>query len=271
LGNGETIFPYLLLFQADDKKDKIMSNAIQLRFLGCGDAFGSGGRLNTCFYVNAPSSNFLIDCGASSLIAMQDHGLTSDHIDTILITHFHGDHYGGLPFLLLDAAKQRKRKEPLTIVTPETGQKRIRQLMELLYPGTSSVMDELDLRLKTYKAYQTVATDALKVTGFPVIHSKEAYSHGLRIEVDDRVIGFSGDTCWTDELKSIAESADLLVCECNFFNTVMPNHVDYRTLEEKLPQLSARKIILNHLGDEMLANIDHVELSCADDGMTINM
>ena len=247
-----------------------MSN-LYLTFLGCGDAFGSGGRLNTCFFVEAPSTNFLIDCGATSLVAMQRHGLTTDDIDIILITHFHGDHYGGLPFLFLDAAKQRKRERPLTIVTPQGGYEKTRELIENLYPGTSGVMDELDLRFKSYRSYQSISVDSLKATAFPVIHSDEAMSHGLRIEINQHVIGFSGDTTWTDELKSIADGAHLFICECNFFGTETPNHLDYQTLQQKLPELNTDRVILNHLGDEMFNNIDKVDLTCAEDGMKISV
>jgi ribonuclease BN (tRNA processing enzyme) len=71
---------------------------MQLRFVGCGDALGSGGRFNTCFHVTGDSVNFLIDCGASSLPALKRLGIAREAIDLILITHFHGDHFGGLPF-----------------------------------------------------------------------------------------------------------------------------------------------------------------------------
>ncbi|MGH6753925.1 MAG: MBL fold metallo-hydrolase, partial [Bradyrhizobium sp.] len=74
---------------------------MQLQFIGCGDALGSGGRANTCFHVTGDSVNFLIDCGASSLPALKRLDVVSDSIDLILITHFHGDHFGGLPFFLL--------------------------------------------------------------------------------------------------------------------------------------------------------------------------
>lgn len=248
-----------------------MAAGVELTFLGCGDAFGSGGRLNTCFRVDAGSTRFLIDCGATSLVALHRHGLTSDDIDTILITHFHGDHYGGLPFVFLDAALQRKRERPLAIVTPEGGRDRTRRLMELLYPGTSWAMDRLDLRFHTFDSYQTVDLGALSVTAYPVLHSRQALSHGLRIAVEGRVIGFSGDTSWTDELANIAEGAHLMICECNFFETKTPNHLDYRTLEERLPELNADRIILNHLGNEMLDNLDRVSPSCAEDGMKVTV
>jgi ribonuclease BN (tRNA processing enzyme) len=74
-----------------------------LQALGCGDAFGSGGRFHTCFHVSARVVSFLVDCGASALIAMRRFGVDPNTIRTVLISHLHGDHFGGLPFLLLDA------------------------------------------------------------------------------------------------------------------------------------------------------------------------
>ena len=87
---------------------------MQLQFVGCGDAFGSGGRFNTCFHITGERANLLVDCGASSLVAMKRFGIARDDIDVVLITHFHGDHFGGLPFLVLDAQITGRRR-PLII------------------------------------------------------------------------------------------------------------------------------------------------------------
>ena len=73
---------------------------MRLQFLGSGDAFGSGGRFNTCMLVESEFGAFLIDCGASSLIAMRKYGIDPNRIDTVFISHLHGDHFGGLPFLI---------------------------------------------------------------------------------------------------------------------------------------------------------------------------
>jgi len=248
-----------------------MVERVQLQFLGCGDAFSSGGRFSTCFRVSAPSCRFLIDCGASSLLALHRHGLTSDDVDSILITHFHGDHYGGLPFLLLDAARQRRRQRPLTVVTPPGGEARTRALMEQLYPGMGTALEALDLRFIEYRAHQSTEVDGLVVTALPVTHSEAACSHGLRIGVDGRVIAFSGDTAWCEALPPLADGADLFICECTFLETGAPNHLDYRTLQRHLGELRARRIILTHLGEEMLANPDRVALTCAEDGMVLDV
>ena len=75
---------------------------MRLQFLGSGDAFGSGGRFNMCILVESEATRFLVDCGASSLIAMKRLGVSPNSIDTILITHLHADHFGGLPFFILN-------------------------------------------------------------------------------------------------------------------------------------------------------------------------
>ena len=64
---------------------------MRLQFLGCGDAFGSGGRFNTCFHVTNGLTQFLVDCGASLMIAIRRFGVEPNAIETIFITHLHGD------------------------------------------------------------------------------------------------------------------------------------------------------------------------------------
>jgi ribonuclease BN (tRNA processing enzyme) len=117
---------------------------MQLQFVGCGDALGSGGRYNTCFHVIGDRVNFLIDCGASSLPALKRLDIARNDIDLILITHFHGDHFGGLPFLLLDAQFTR-RTRPLVIAGPSGIETRLPQLMEVMFEHSSKTKQRFEL------------------------------------------------------------------------------------------------------------------------------
>ena len=92
--------------------------SVRVTFVGSGDSFGSGGRFNTCILVDAPGIRFCIDFGASSLIALERLDVPHNTIDTILLSHLHGDHCGGIPFLLVDAMLAAKRNRPLTIAGP---------------------------------------------------------------------------------------------------------------------------------------------------------
>src|SRR5262252_480018 len=83
---------------------------MELTFVGCGDAIGSGGRFNTCFHVQSAGSAFPVDCGSSALISMKRLAIDPSAIDSIFITHFHADHFGGLPFLVLDAQFSKRRR-----------------------------------------------------------------------------------------------------------------------------------------------------------------
>jgi ribonuclease BN (tRNA processing enzyme) len=95
--------------------------------------------------------------------------------------------------------------------------------------------------------------------------------HGLRVEYAGKVIAYSGDTEWTDTLVELATGADLFICECNFFDKRAPGHLDYRTLIEHRPQLNCERIVLTHMGDEMLAGVDDLELEAGADGVVIDI
>jgi ribonuclease BN (tRNA processing enzyme) len=83
--------------------------------IGSGDAFGSGARFRTCIALgtgNASSApHTLVDCGATSLVALRQHAV---ELNAMLISHLHGDHFGGLPLLILDG-QFRRRTSDLTV------------------------------------------------------------------------------------------------------------------------------------------------------------
>src|SRR5215467_6601294 len=115
------------------------SAGIRLRFLGSGDAFGSGGRFQTCLCLEGPDgSRALIDCGTTSLVAMKRAGVDPASIACVLLSHLHGDHFGGLPFLVLDGQFAR-REAPLIVAGPPGTRDRLTAAMEVLFPGSSGV------------------------------------------------------------------------------------------------------------------------------------
>jgi ribonuclease BN (tRNA processing enzyme) len=146
---------------------------MQLRFVGCGDALGSGGRSNTCFHVTGDSVNLLIDCGASSLPALKRLGIAREAIDLVLITHFHGDHFAGLPFLLLDAQFTR-RTRPLVIAGPEGIEARLTQVMEALFENSSKTKQRFELSVVALRPEETRSFGAVDVTPYPVVHGESA-------------------------------------------------------------------------------------------------
>src|ERR1041384_3872268 len=103
---------------------------MRLTVVGSGDAFGSGGRFNTCFHLATGERTVLIDCGATSLVALKAHGMDPNTIDAIVLSHLHGDHFGGIPFLMLDGQYLARRERPLLLAGPPGSAVRIPALME---------------------------------------------------------------------------------------------------------------------------------------------
>jgi len=244
---------------------------MQLQFVGCGDAFGSGGRLNTCFHVTGGRVNFLIDCGASSLPALKRLAIARDAIDLILITHFHGDHFAGLPFLLLDAQFTR-RTRPLVFAGPEGIETRLTRVMEALFEHSSTTKQRFDLSVVALKPGETQAFGAVKVTPFPVVHGLSGGPFlAYRVEAEGRVIAYSADTEWTEALIPAARNADLFIAEAYYYDKVVKNHLSLKTLEAHLAEIEPKRLILTHMSDDMLERLETLDYGAASDGMIVEI
>jgi ribonuclease BN (tRNA processing enzyme) len=110
---------------------------VTVTFAGSGDAFGSGGWYQACIHVRAPEAGpVLLDCGATSLSALKSLGLDPGEIAAVFVSHLHGDHFGGLPFLVLDG-QFSGRTQPLVVAGPPGIARRLSEAMECLFPGSS--------------------------------------------------------------------------------------------------------------------------------------
>jgi len=244
---------------------------MQVRFVGCGDAFGSGGRQNTCFHVTGTSVNLLIDCGASSLPALKRNGIVRNDIELILITHFHGDHFAGLPFFLLDAQFSR-RTRPLVIAGPEGIETRLTQVMEALFEHSSKTQQKFELSVLPLKPQETRSIGGVTVTPYPVVHGNSGGPFlGYRIEAEGRVIAYTADTEWTDTLVPLGREADLFIAEAYTYESNVRNHLSLKALEAHLAEIAPKRLILTHMSDDMLSRLDSLPYTAAHDGLIVDV
>jgi ribonuclease BN (tRNA processing enzyme) len=244
------------------------TEGVRVRLLGSGDAFGSGGRLQTCILVESNGDSCLLDCGASSLIALKRADIDPNGIGAILITHLHGDHFGGLPFFILDRQFSGCR-DRLRIAGPPGLQARLIEAMEIFFPGSSAAQRRFEIQCQELPEGVPASVGPFLVTPYEALHACGAPAYALRVEIDGRVVAYSGDTAWTERLVTAASGADLFVCESSFYDRQVPFHLDYATLMEHRSELDCRRLVLTHMSSEMLSHLPDLEVETAHDGLEI--
>lgn len=243
-----------------------------LQFIGSGDAFGSGGRLQTCILVEDGDWRCLIDCGASTLIGLKRYGIDPASIDAIVISHLHGDHFAGLPFLLLDAQFNSRRSTPLRIAGHTDLESRLRATMDLLFPGSQRALDVVDVEFVTIDPGSVHALGDGRVEVFDVEHACGSPPYAVRVTTPGgAVVGYSGDTAWTDALVEAADGADVFIVEAYFYDRAVPWHLDYATLARNAPRLRAGRLLVTHMSTDMLDRAGQIDLDTAHDGMIIDL
>jgi ribonuclease BN (tRNA processing enzyme) len=245
---------------------------MHLTIIGCGDAFGSGGRSNTCFMLKTAKATLLIDCGASALPALKAQNIDLNSIDAIVLSHLHGDHFGGLPFFMLDAQFLARRETPFLIAGPPGTRDRLNAAMEVFFPKSTGSKWRFDWRVQEIEV--GVPSDVLghSITTTEVIHQSGAPSTALRLSDGVRTFAYSGDTEWTEALLPIARDADLFICECYGFAGKLTGHMSWENLQPRLRDLGAKQTMLTHMNPSMLARTDEARAAgvlISADGLTM--
>jgi ribonuclease BN (tRNA processing enzyme) len=247
---------------------------VRVTVAGSGDAFGSGGRLQACLHVQPHDREeaVLLDCGTSALTGLKRLGLEPNDVTVVAVSHLHGDHFGGLPFLLLDG-QFRHRHRPLHLVGPPGLWQRLAQAMEVLFPDSTKVARRFATHVHELQPAATLTVAGVTVATVAVDHAAGAPALGLRLEVAGRVIAYSGDTAWTDALVGLADGADLLVCEAYTATRPIRYHLDLPSLRANRHRLRCARLLLTHPSPDLLAHRADLEpdLELAADGTIIEL
>ena len=247
---------------------------MKLTIVGCGDAFGSGGRLQTCYHVEDGATRFLIDCGATALIGLNRLQIDPNSIETIFVSHLHGDHFAGLVWWLIHAQHVAKRTQPLTVVGPEGIEARFVTAAEALFPGSTGVPRRFDLRFREFARETPIEIGQVRVTPFEVKHPSGAPPYALRFQLGGKVLAFSGDSEWVDSLVDAGKDADLFITECYQFDGVPRFHMSWKTIQAQLDRIGARRVLLTHMATAMLVRQNEVaDKRCvlAQDGLVLEV
>ena len=231
---------------------------MRVTIVGSGDAFCSGGRAHTCIEVAVKGHAVLVDFGASSILAFKAQGRSFNAIDAVIISHLHGDHFGGLPYLLLDCQFSSGRKRPIPIYGPPGLRDRMMSSFKLAYPGLIGTGWNFE-----WPIVEVEPGDPVKIAGFDMVthlvtHASGAPSTGMRLKHGGKTFAFSGDSEWTEELIKIADGADLYVTDCCSGQETIPGHIDWPTLKANLPRLKAKRIAATHFSPSALLKIEEM-------------
>lgn len=244
---------------------------MHLTCIGTGDAFGSGGRLNSCYHLATCGKQILLDCGCSSLIGLQRYGFDPGALDAVIVSHLHGDHFGGLPFLFLEGKFVSQRQRPLTLIGPPSLRQQVDTALETLYPGAIGKGVGFPVHYSVLDPANVIQLGELSLSCSRVIHGSSADVYALRIDAAGKSLCYTGDTEWTDNLLALVAGVDLLIAECFAFAEPVPSHLDYQTLRKRRPDLDCKRLVLTHLGPEMLARQAEVEFEILNDGDLIEL
>jgi ribonuclease BN (tRNA processing enzyme) len=242
---------------------------MEVVFAGTGDAFGNGGRHQTCFVLRSSEGQLMVDCGASALVALKAQGVEPNDIETVVLTHLHGDHFGGLPFLILDG-QFRRRERPLTIAGPPGTTARLHAAMDVLFPGSRAAARRYETRVVELEFDRSTSVGPATVRALEV-EQPDTPACALRVELAGKTVAYTGDTAWTDGLIDLAAGADLLIAESYFYARDVPHHLSHPTLVAQRERLDCRRIVLTHMGPEMLARQADAAFECAHDGMVLEL
>lgn len=254
----------------------------RLTVVGSSDAFNAAGRRHSCYLLEGDGFGpIMVDFGATALYGLRQLGREPTEIAAFAITHLHGDHVAGVPFLVIDGMFHAVRSGELKVLGPVGVEERIMRYVNVAYGDVMDRPMPFSWDVSELLPGEEAALAGARVEGFAAEHMDPPERPlCLRFTLPSgKVVAFSGDTMMCDQLLAAGEDADLLVAECSGLAPPIGRHCTWEDWKKVMPTLSARRLLLTHLGaavrersDGLLAEAPPTtSLQFADDGLVVEL
>jgi ribonuclease BN (tRNA processing enzyme) len=244
---------------------------MRITVLGAGDAFFNGSRRHSGYFVEVAGTRFLLDCGTTTLLALKALRIAAEQIDFVAISHLHGDHFGGLPFLFLEYLYEQPRTRPLLIAGPPGTEERVWMLYRAMYRELAARPLCFPLHFRELTPGQAETLCGVELFPFRVPHQEKDISFGYLVKADGKAVLYSGDCGWNEELIRYSSNTDLFICECCYFHKQTSFHISYPQIAAQRARLGCKRLLLSHLGREVLERMHEVTIECASDDLVVEL
>jgi len=221
---------------------------VDVTFLGSANAFASEGRYWSSFIVDG---KYQFDAPPTLLPHLKQLKIPLAEIENIFITHGHGDHFVGLPFLLLEYVYMTERTKDLTIVGPPGCEEWLEDFCDRVYPRIIREAGYNRIYVDADPSQEVQQAGSLTFRAYQMNHVKEGghYAYGYRVNIGDKTVAYTGDTMFCQEAIDLGMGADVYVVDCTYAKGGHgPEHMgleDVKKVRECLP--AETQIILTHL------------------------
>lgn len=215
---------------------------MKLTILGSSDMWSKN---NSASYLI--DDDIVVDMPNGACRSLRQNDIDPNKIKHVLITHFHGDHYFDVPFLLLGKTiSKEKSDKKVNIYCDGGGSKKISKLTRLAFPHSIKICTELKIKniIKTkFKINDYIIQKIL------VDHYLMKPAFGYIISSKNKKVGFTGDTVLCDNVETMASMCDYLICDttriCGNYKHMGIDNIEY--LAEKYPKCI---FITSHMNDK---------------------
>jgi ribonuclease BN (tRNA processing enzyme) len=219
---------------------------MELVFTGVGEALDAN-QPNTSILVldsnQQQKGQVLLDCGFTAAHQYFKLKPTADQLDVVWVSHFHGDHFLGVPLLILRFSEMNRRA-PLTIVGQKGIADKISLALELAYPG-------LQAHLSFSLVYREIMPGPpQQINGFVWQTAYNEHSQpcqALRLANSNSSLFYSGDGRPTPDTLALAKNCDIIIHEAYRFQEETPGHGSITGCIEFAKKADAARLALLHI------------------------